>query len=402
MSEREHGTRPLIIDLFAGPGGWSQGLRMLSPELHATEIGLEWDAAACVTRAAAGHRTIRTDIAAYPTERFTGAVGLIASPPCQDFSLAGKRAGITGERGQLITEVLRWAEDLRPEWIACEQVPPALPVWKQYAEHLRHLGYSAWAGVLNAADYGVPQTRRRAFLIASRVRDVRPPEPTHAEHPAPSLFGDDLLPWATMADALGWGRVKPAWTLAGGTGKGGADPMMQGGSGARKQTADEIASGQWVFDPNTTPAWTICSGTHGAPDPFLSGGQSVRRRIVAGIEAGLWEIAWPAQRPSTTVMGTNRVAHPKHRGDEESQFPANRTFTPEQIVSGQYDNDGPIAIKLTPQDALTLQSFPTDYPVSGSKTKQFEQIGNAVPPLLAAHVLAAATGTTLAKETQHV
>lgn len=61
-----------------------------------------------------------------------------------------------------------------------------------------------WVGVLDSADFGVPQNRRRAVLIASRVAVVSPPRPTHAEHPF-GLF-DDLRPWVTLADALGIGR----------------------------------------------------------------------------------------------------------------------------------------------------------------------------------------------------
>jgi DNA (cytosine-5)-methyltransferase 1 len=80
----------MILDLFAGPGGWSEGLRSLGMD----EIGLEWDESACRTRSAAGHRTIRCDVAAYPVEPFVGRVrGLIASPPCQAFSMAGKGGG---------------------------------------------------------------------------------------------------------------------------------------------------------------------------------------------------------------------------------------------------------------------------------------------------------------------
>lgn len=349
----------MIVDLFAGPGGWSEGLRMLSPELHATEIGLEWDSAACETRAAAGHATIRTDIAAYPLDQFGDRVtGLIASPPCQDFSLAGKRAGIEGERGQLIREVLRWSEALQPEWIACEQVPPALPVWRDYETELRKLGYSTWSGVLNAADYGVPQTRKRAILLASLTSPVGPPEPTHDRHPEPSLFADELRPWVSMADALGWGRNRPAWTLA-------CTSDTIGGSGVRAAIAKEKESGEWSV--NTGRAW-VKGGTRedaqtvpaSAPAPALTGQSE----------------AWWFTRPATTLVGS---------------------FCPDIVAGPGVDltrprQDRAGSVRISVNDALVLQSFPADYPLQGSKTKQFQQVGNAVPPRLAAHILARVTG----------
>jgi DNA (cytosine-5)-methyltransferase 1 len=396
----------MIVDLFAGPGGWSEGLRMLAPDLHATELGFEWDAAACETRAAAGHATIRTDIAAYALEQFGDRVtGLIASPPCQDFSLAGKRAGIEGERGQLITEVLRWAEALRPEWIACEQVPPALPIWRDYEVELRRLGFFTWSGVLNAADYGVPQTRRRAILLAHRDRPVGPPDPTHDRKPVPSLFGDALLPWVTMADALGWGfNARPSTSLVAQTNQ------LNGGARARLVMTDAIESGKWVLNPGMTesqparrlygldePAPTVAFGHDAANwkwEPvdwsvntgraWVKGGSREDAQTVpatapapAPTISGQTD-AWWFTRPSTTIVGS---------------------FCPDIIAGPGVDltrprqnREGSVRIDIT--DALVLQSFPADYPIQGSKTKQFQQVGNAVPPRLAAHILAAVTGRT--------
>lgn len=80
----------LIVDLFAGPGGWSTGLRAVG--LH--DIGVEWDPAACATRIAEGHLTIRGDVSKVPTEPFRGRTWmLLASPPCQSFGVAGKKQG---------------------------------------------------------------------------------------------------------------------------------------------------------------------------------------------------------------------------------------------------------------------------------------------------------------------
>lgn len=236
----------LILDLFAGPGGWSEGARALG----LSEIGVEWDAAACATRRAAGHLTIRADVSQYPTAPFVGRIaGLIASPPCTAFSVAGNGTGSavindlceavrdcawTAMRDHpptvwLPLEVGRWVDALRPEWVACEQVPPALPLWEAYVPWLRTLGYSVWCGVLNAADYGVPQTRKRAFLMGSRTRVAQPPEATHGREPQAGLFGE-LLPWVSMAEALGWGMTaRPYVTVAAGH----RDPAFTGGTGAR-------------------------------------------------------------------------------------------------------------------------------------------------------------------------
>ena len=86
---------------------------------------------------------------------------------------------------------------------------------------------------------------------------------------------------------------------------------------------------------------------------------------------------WVQQRPATTVCATDRISPPGHRNRDaggESQFAS------------------PDTVRITVAEAAILQSFRPDYPFQGTKTKCFEQVGNAVPPLLAAHVVSAATG----------
>ncbi|MET9304958.1 DNA cytosine methyltransferase [Streptomyces cellulosae] len=332
----------MITELFRGPGGWAEGLRLLG----LTDIGLEWDTAACRTAHAAGHLTIQCDVAQYPTAPFAGRIrGLIASPPCQAWSRAGKRGGLADqplvhqavhdlahardtraellarcrdERSLLAAEPMRWLYDLRPEWVCMEEVPDVLPLWKQYALYLQQWGYSTWAGVLNAADYGVPQTRRRAILIASRTRTVTAPEPTHSEHGTVGLFGEDLPRWITMADALSWGYTdRPA-------------PTVTGGGTAT-----------------------------GGPEPFGNATRQAMRKAMADRRHWAW------RRPAPTISGT--VGH----------------------VGGK-QADGHLG--LEPDEGARLQTFRDGYPFHGTKGQRSLQIGNAVPPLLAAHVVSAATG----------
>jgi DNA (cytosine-5)-methyltransferase 1 len=148
-------------------------------------------------------------------------------PPCQTFTLTGNGIGRTlldrlkveakamaarqltfaaglDERSTLVLEPLRWAleaADLgRPyRAIVLEQVPQVLPMWETYAELLRVEGYHVATGVLYAEEHGVPQTRRRAVLVANIDHPVALPAPTRRAYRANS---GDLPAPAAMADAL--------------------------------------------------------------------------------------------------------------------------------------------------------------------------------------------------------
>ncbi|OLZ72533.1 DNA cytosine methyltransferase [Streptomyces amritsarensis] len=444
----------MIVDLFAGPGGWSEGLRLL----QLSDVGLEWCGAACNTRAAAQHLTVQCDVAQYPTRPFDGRIsGLIASPPCQAWSRAGKGLGLLDqplvrqavhelargrdsraelrsqcrdERSILAAEPMRWMYDLRPEWVCMEEVPDVLPLWKEYAGYLTAWGYSVWTGILNAADYGVPQTRKRAILIASRVRTVTAPVPSHAEDPEYDLFGECLAPWVSMADALGWGATdRPVPTVTAGGGKtGGAEPFpsqaraaleasrdrgdwaLRNGTqkNAAVRSADEPAGTlffgarcndvSWVLRNGNQPNAAVRNGDE--PAPTMAFGNNAARvewvlhtnrnqqadgtRQTAGphdAPAPTFTAKsggqWVLKRPATTVCATDRIAPPGHR---------------DRSPKGESQFANPDTVRITQAEAAVLQSFRADYPWQGTKTKQFEQIGNAIPPRLALHIVSAATG----------
>ena len=318
----------MIIDLFAGAGGWDCAARELGlPD----PIGYELDNDACNTRRAANMPTEQVDIA---TAELPGRItGLIASPPCQSFSSAGKRSGLADERGQLVYQPLRWAKACRPDWCAWEQVPEVLPIWQTCANELRQLGYSVWCGVLDAERYGVPQTRSRAILIAHLHRPVEPPAPTHQKyvHNVPrgdphacgldNMFDAGVKPWVSMADALGWpddGRE-----------------LVQGNqANACVRSLNE-------------PSGTIAFGHNAAAH------------------------RWVFTRPATTIATDSRVSLPGHHDPIEGH-------------SSQY---GPDPIRLTVEQAAPLQTFPADHPWQGGKGSKHRQIGNAIPPMLAAAIL---------------
>lgn len=418
----------MIVEPFGGPGGWSEGLHTLTGR---RAIGIDVDADACASRRAAGHIAIRRDVSTMDPSRFASIEGLIASPPCTAFSNAGKRKGkrwlpvltsaIRTRRWDLPVlrrqdptiwlplEVGRWVEATRPEWVALEQVPPALVLWEAYAGVFRSWGYSVWCGVLRSEQYGVPQTRQRAFLIASRVREVGPPTPTHSRFYGrnPGRLDEGVEKWVSMADALGWhGRVGfPRIDDRGDSADGYRERDMRPTDEPAFTLTDKARS--WVLNPGRTPSqpnrrdydldepaptvafgrdaanwtWKLNTGRDWKPGGTRDAAQKIDvDRPSPGVthQAN----AWWFERPATTIAGDPRVfppgGHIANDGRDNSRM-IGRSVT---------------KIRLTIAQALVLQSFPPDYPVVGTKTSQFRQVGNAVPPLLAAAVLRQVVSTS--------
>lgn len=387
------GTLPrMIIDLFAGPGGWDEGLAMLG---RRDVVGVEWDEAACLTAEAAGHRRVRADVAALDPGAFAEDAalmlgdatrrtveGLILSPPCQAWSLAGKQLGeldrancheladrmAAGDdsidwtewadpRSHLIAQPVRWVRDLRPEWIALEEVPAVLDYWHHLARIFRAWGYHVWVGALNAADYGVPQTRKRAILLASRTRKVHRPTPTHSRVPSLSTAG-----WVSMADALGWG--------AGG-----------GASGVVMDRRTNSRGADGTLYP--TPPVTL-----DRPAPTITGKNPPAWVLRAGNQANA--AVRPVTEPAPTMLFGHAANDVRWYSSLEAAKPGEplRASDRKDWAGGESQFDRG-SVRVSVQEAGVLQSFPAAYPWQGTKTKQYQQVGNAVPPRLAAHVLAA-------------
>ena len=221
------------IHLFAGPGGLELGAEAVG----VSGVGIEWDANAVATRVAAGLATVHGDVRRYGPADFPDATVLTAGPPCQTYTVAGSGAGrqamadvlgavkamgartavdsglLGDERTGLVLEPLRWilaALDSGRPYTAVvleqvQQVQQVQQVWNAYAEVLRVEGYSVATGVLRTEQFGVPQTRRRAVLVARLDGPVALPEPSRRPYRrgvAQDAGDGRLEPWLSMGDVL--------------------------------------------------------------------------------------------------------------------------------------------------------------------------------------------------------
>ena len=200
---------PTVGDMYAGAGGFSHGFLQAG---YDAIWACEWDHNACQTYRLNHPNTVVTegDINKLEPGRYMSPNILIGGPPCQSFSMAGQRGQLSDPRGQNVITFTKWVDDLQPDIFIMENVTGMLtaedehgtPVPDIVCREFRKSGYQVTYKVLNAADYGVPQTRRRVFFIGNRLgRANLFPPPTHSKHKGQrTLLGPPLKPWATLHD----------------------------------------------------------------------------------------------------------------------------------------------------------------------------------------------------------
>jgi DNA (cytosine-5)-methyltransferase 1 len=281
-----------------------------------------------------------------------------ASPPCQPFSAAGDGGGEDDARDG-IPWWLRILGNQLPEVAIMENVR-GLTFEKHSAylarvlRQVHDLGYRYEWRILNSADYGVPQTRERFFLIARR--DGGPivwPTVTHTEQAG--MFTER---WVSMADALGW--AGPVWERqANGGRRDATEPSLTVTASLDNGNLRRLVDTRTLrgtIDAEREPAATITVKTSG----------QWRKNVHLRDEA-----EWPHERPATTIHSLGVVSAPGWH---------------DPTISGSQQAD---AIPVTIDELARLQDFPDGYQFCGTKTDKARQIGNAVPPTMA-RLLAAA------------
>lgn len=316
------------IDLFSGAGGLSLGLNMAGWNVHAA---LEFNETAIETHSLnlPNAKHMCEDVRSINFKQFKGIDLVAGGPPCQPFSVSGKQLGSNDTR-DMIPEFIRAVKEAKPKAFLMENVAGLttqkfMPYLEAQLLELSKLKYNIQWAVLNAADFGVPQKRLRLFVIGTiKELDFDFPLPTH---------GSGKVPYLTVKEAL---------------------------KGTPKDT------------PNTAKVVY-------AKNPIL------RKSPFAGM------LLNGKGRP----LNMNGVSHtiPATAGGNRTHILDPKGILKEyheHLLNGGKPRSGEVegCKRLTVRESARLQTFPDWFNFTGTKSQQYTQIGNAVPPVLASKVAA--------------
>jgi len=361
-------SRPVVIDLFCGAGGLSEGLTQAGFDVR---VGLDFDPHALATFSEnhPNARAICADITKISGSDLIAAAGtdeidLIAGgPSCQGFSTHGKRIE-EDDRNFLFKQFVRVVREVQPKFFVMENVKGLLVYSKGYFKNLieqsfSRIGYRVASATLCAADYGVPQMRHRVVFIGTRM-DVG------LSFPAPTFSANDprLPQYRTVADAisdlplLNGDYGKELWSYT-------SRPQTEYQRYTRENAGKSLTMHQ--SHPLSDQAAKLAKyigqgeGLRSVPTRFLPDRFKKMRRISTG----------ELRRDCTTLyyrLDPNKPAY-------------TITCNYRNVASGPFMHpyeDRPI----THREAARLMSYPDHYIFRGAGVPR--QIGNSVPPLMAA------------------
>jgi len=336
------------IDLFSGAGGMSLGAEAVGIKVHVA-VEANKHAASTYARNHVGTRVLASDIALLSADDLdlprAGSHVLFGGPPCQGFSTSNQRTRkLENPSNWLFSEYLRFVKEIEPEWVVFENVKGILETQKGFfyrsvIEGLQSAGYATSQWVLDAADYGVPQHRWRVFVIGNR-RGKKLPAPTKR-----------ATEFVTVRDAI--------HDL----------PVLRNGASVDVRPYRSIAASKYARLMRRSLKECTNHLVTRSNDKILQRYDCIK----AG---GNW------QQIPEELMDTYADASRCHTGIYKRLRPDKPS-----IVIGNFRKNMLIHPSqnrgLSVREAARLQSFPDHFVFTGSIGFQQQQVGNAVPPLLA-------------------
>lgn len=372
-----------IATLFSGFEGFGVGAQMAG---YRHTWGVEWDAQLAAVATANGFHAIVGDVRTVDYTALERPNHLHASPVCKNASVAKADGQESPDDIETAAAVSRAILALQPDTFSLENVRGyrEFQAFKNILRTLRELGYSVAVDVVNAADYGVPQTRERLIVLARRDgKRVQFPAHTHAPADEIGPMFDERRPWvgwyeaiADMVDTLPDDNFAP-WQL------------KRLPKELRETTTIDSAGyptpNGAAIRHNDAPSFTVgASQTHRPLRAFIVGAGGYEGRVVkVNQEAPVFTVTansnQGAQLRAYLAPGGNAASFGVRYADEPSR------------VIGDVDRVGNIpraaiggrVVKMTPRALARFQSFPDWYQLPDKVSLACTGIGNAVPPLLA-------------------
>ena len=336
-----------ILDLFCGAGGFSYGMHKNIHFKTAVAVDFNEKAAHTFKMNMPNTYVIHGDLRNAETKadivkrsKAAGVNMIIGGPPCQGFSMKGKKLGLKDERNFLFLEYLNLVKDLQPEVFVIENVKSLLSTaggWfrDEILSYIGRLGYKVNYGVLNAKNFGVPQSRERAIFICSKQIDI------------PLPIGDDNI--VTVRDAIS--------DLA----------YLTSGEGDFES--------DYITEPKSDYQRLMREGSTKLYNHKASNHSSVAIKKLAMIPPEKGKEYLPDELKGKQKFNTTwgRLSWDKVSPTIDTRFdtPSNGTNSHPELHRA-----------ITPREAARIQSFDDKFIFHGSKLYIRTQIGNAVPPLL--------------------
>jgi DNA (cytosine-5)-methyltransferase 1 len=383
VSETRGGANMLTtLDLFCGAGGITEGFRQAGFTcLYGNDIA-EW----AIRTFAHNHPNAVAD--GQPIENADPAdiraqVGLkpgqlsvlVGGPPCQGFSINAPERFLSDPRNALFKHYMRFVDEFKPRTVVFENVPGMLSlgdghVFDQIMAEFRRHGYDVRARILFAAHYGVPQERWRLIILGAREGSAPlHPEPTHFASGRANFTGSRELTF--RLDSEDRARLRPQVTVGDAIGD---LPRLKIQQGTEISSYDKAPHSEYA---------KAMRNDEGVLYNHVSGRLSRQNieRMQYIKPGGSWRDI-PFELLPKGMQRAKRSDHTRRYGRLRADGLA------ATIMTKCDPHWGPVFLPdqdraLTVREAARIQSFPDKYRFLGPRVAQYEQVGNAVPVLLA-------------------